>query len=732
MNNAMKLLEENSVFWSKLGYCYDPPRFDANGKEILFASDFDYFTRIQDDFAKAGIKIFSSILFSGWVGVDTYDYELTDKVLASVFEKTPDVLYIPRIKLNVPIDWCQTNPKEVFVYCDGPRDVEQIRDLVGSPKHDILGYDAPNGYQNTFGYKDDRPNIDGVIALQSFSSKKWLSDAGEALRRVIGHIENGPYSKQILGYHIAYGVCGETCLWGRFGKKLPGDWGIANRRAFFDWGMTRYGSSKKLKAAWSRPELARNNAEPPEPAQRQGASSSLKELMRGNATDKICIDYDLFTSDVNVDAMEHFGRIVKECADDKPVGYFYGYILECENAAYSGWLGYERVLNSPYIDFLAGPKSYLRNEPGEPGGLLAPIQSINRKKLWMDEIDSRTHLVPDSSCKSFNDSRSVLWREFSKNLSLDSNYWWMDLGGGWYDSPELMREIATIEKLAEELRAVPHQSIAQTLLLIDETSIAHLKCGSPLHFMLIKNWLREFTLSGAPVDIYRLSDLEDMELSQYRLIVPLNAFALNPARWKRMKNRISDDATILWNYAPGVIDDLFSLDNINRLTGFSVRERPAAKSIKLVFDEMPACEWNSEKYGLNELPHLEILPDDQQKILGCYSDGGIALAAKGNSTYCTAPLLKAEHLRYIMAKAGCDLYAPDGIVVYGDNRFIAVFNNEATDFELRLPSLCNAVDAVTGAPCRNVDSLHLSMPKHSMHFLILTAAGKDTEESEKN
>ncbi len=36
MDSSMKLLRENTVFWSKLGFCYGPPRLDKNGKPIVF------------------------------------------------------------------------------------------------------------------------------------------------------------------------------------------------------------------------------------------------------------------------------------------------------------------------------------------------------------------------------------------------------------------------------------------------------------------------------------------------------------------------------------------------------------------------------------------------------------------------------------------------------------------------------------------------------------------------
>ena len=65
-----------------------------------------------------------------------------------------------------------------------------------------------NGYttdKKVRGKPDPRPNVRGLIGMQSFSSEKWLHDAGEALRRLIRHIENGKYGKNVIAYHIAYG-----------------------------------------------------------------------------------------------------------------------------------------------------------------------------------------------------------------------------------------------------------------------------------------------------------------------------------------------------------------------------------------------------------------------------------------------------------------------------------------------------------------------------------------------
>ncbi|MBO5653564.1 MAG: hypothetical protein J6S44_05065, partial [Clostridia bacterium] len=245
---ALKLIKETPLFWSRLGFCYDPPMQNEKGESIVFNPTFSE-AETHADFTAAGVAIHTCILHSGWVGVDRYDYTLCDRTLYEVFENGRASYFIPRIKLNVPVEWCRQNPTEVCVYENGPREVEEIRALVGTLKHDYLGYDSKVGYYNANGWKDPRPNLGGVISNQSFSSQKWLQDAGEALRRLVLHLENGPYGDRILAYHIAYGTSGETIMWGRQSGRFP-DYGVANRRHFLAWGLKKYGSETALHNAW--------------------------------------------------------------------------------------------------------------------------------------------------------------------------------------------------------------------------------------------------------------------------------------------------------------------------------------------------------------------------------------------------------------------------------------------------------------------------------------------------
>ena len=91
------LLQNNSVFWSRLGWPYNPPVLDENGNARMMLSDDSPEKKFHGDFDRAGIKIHSTILFSGWIAPAKYDYRATDNALDDLFASVgKDSMYIPR------------------------------------------------------------------------------------------------------------------------------------------------------------------------------------------------------------------------------------------------------------------------------------------------------------------------------------------------------------------------------------------------------------------------------------------------------------------------------------------------------------------------------------------------------------------------------------------------------------------------------------------------------------
>jgi len=652
-------LKSRSVFWSKLGFVYQPPRFYPDGRQIVLYN-LDDCVREHRRMYQAGIRLHSSILFSGWTGDNCYDDTETDRTLKAIFNCGDDLKYIPRIKLDVPLDWGKTHPEDMAVYYGGPQDAEQIRATVDTLRHDILGYDAPGYYAE--GFVDDRPNRGGVIGNQSFSSSAWLRDAGEALRRVIRHIEEGPYAKRVIGYHIAYGICGESAVWGGFHGSLHcADYGIGHRKVFYEWGLKQYGNEQSLLAAWGKLDI-------PSPEEREGKTTSADAFFRRRAEDLRCIDYDRFMSDVNVNAMEHFARIVKECSADKPVGVFYGYYMNLPRAAYNGHLGYDRILASPYIDFIASPAGYYKRAAGEPGGEQVCAQSINQKKLFFDELDNRTHLAPNGTA-DMAETAAVLWREFVKNIMYGSNFWWMDLGGGWFDSDEICRLIGKMEQLKQSLLAAPCHSCADVLLLSDEKSLFYVRADNSLHTALLKESVTHFQQCGALIDHYRVADLPELDLGQYKLIVLLNSLHLDAATAAQLRSRIPESATLLVMYSPDAIAQLADI----RVVGLPLDADPCEIFPAAWLSGIPPQSINLSEYScpLYYLPQYAYLDALVRTRNGQILVGENTLSRRIIAS--ALPVLSVAVLRRIMERAGVVFYGPAGTTVYGNNLVLGVF-----------------------------------------------------------
>ena len=178
-----------------------------------------------------------------WVGVDTYDFSGVDKFLDALLKDYPARYFVPRIKMDPPLDWLKENPKDVCVYYGGPTSEQEIAEMVGSKYHDRNGWDDG---------KTRNPYPDQRIANQSFSSKKWVEDACKALSAFVEHIENGPYKDQTIGYMPAFGNCGECMWWGDWrnqGDPRKGDFGLNHKKYFYEWAVEKYGSEDALKKA---------------------------------------------------------------------------------------------------------------------------------------------------------------------------------------------------------------------------------------------------------------------------------------------------------------------------------------------------------------------------------------------------------------------------------------------------------------------------------------------------
>ncbi len=686
LQEKIEFLRRNPIFWSRLGFEREVPdvevhRLHAKRHKALFDK---------------GIRVHSSIIPSGWIAPDQYDYTGTDLYLDLLFTHCPDAIFLPRVKLNVPEGWCEANPDDVFVYGCGPRKKEDIVAMIGTEAH---------------GSHPFKPT--DMIAQQSFFSRKWIEDASEALRRFIEHVEASPWADRIIGYHLAFGTSGETTQWGTWNPDPfhKGDYGINATKAFIEYAAKRGKNYDAVPPIEERFYIEEGGT----PSDFQVGIPTLDQLFFHTEQDERSVLYAEFTADGDLDAIEAFGKVVRELVPQKVVGAFYGYLIEPSKSANTQHAGYDRLLASPYVDFVASPKGYVRVGPTDPGIGQAITNSINLKKLWVDELDNRTHLCTvitrpehDFPAKNFDQTRAVYWREFTKNITHHQGYWWMDLNGGWLDSEEIQNEMVKLNKMSEQLylERNTHQNVAEVLLVINEKMMYRMRPNSDL-FAAVHHTVATIKESGVPIDFYRTADLPDLELSRYKMIIFLNSFYEDAEELHQLLQNTSPDCHIVWNYAAGILDKKsgsFSTENVRKLTGFSIGEYPKGQ----------------HKVGF---PLLYINDAEGLTTLERYPDGRIKTAERKNSdgrTYllCAMPKdITVESARAMLKAAGVHLYTPAYCTVHTDNRFIYVLSEKKQTVEITLKQPTTCRNEFTGEVYENITTLTQEMEEGTCIFL---------------
>ncbi len=676
-----KMINNELMALTRPGWTYHPPVYDEQGKFRLGFPDYDAYTGINNRFRKAGVRIFLSNLPVGWVDEDKYDFCSMDETLSKIFTATPDAYYIPRLRLDSPFAWMEKHPEEVCVFSDGPRDPAEVKKLIIEGKvnttYDMTKSPQPNGLQPV--------RLEELIGLQSFSSKLWVKDACKALAAAIDHMLNGTYADRIIGFHICFGGTCELLHWGNGGSKI-GDFSIKHTKDFFNYSLKKYGSIDALRKAWDDPCLTADTPCVPMPCDRQSVNLSPESIYQQNGIGAKYRDYELFHSETVKDAFLQLAQTAKRLAPDLAVGVFYGY-------EHYGHEHLDEILASPNVDYISAPKSYFSPQPGGYGGSVPKVASIMSKKMFIEEVDNRPHTAWDprkhaahinvTPATDLNGSANVLWREVCKLEQVKAGWWWMEQGDAkhlWYNDDDLMSVVADQVKVHTRLHESPAEDICRVLLISDTDANYYGGIDVKLRYRLL--------YTGIPFNEYRMSDIDKLDLSKYKLLIFSQPMLISKDRLDAVKSKISDDCHLVFADLPGVCSDGFSLDKVYELTGMRVRYNSELATPHCIFNVVSGADEN------------------------VYADHtGVRIAKKGNLWLMLDTEIDHIRLLEIIKRCGVKTVINGEGVVHGNSKLLGVFataTKGVTDYVF-LPQKGDWYEWFTKTEYANVDKVAIDI-----------------------
>lgn len=644
-----------------------------------------------EEFARHGTRLYQVHLFfeQMWKEDGSLDITPAVKQIRGVLDVRPDAAVIMRLHVAAPSWWIRTHPDEWVRYAD-------------------TGYDE----ESTIGFPRIIEEDNFPVRRVSMASQSWKREAGEVLRRFLAALASTEEGSALIGVQPANGIYGEWHNWGFF-RNEP-DTSAPMTMAFRAWLRSKYGSDRELQKAWNDPSAAFDRVRVPSMKERETSSGIFRDPAREQKT----IDYYTCVHELVADDILYFARIVKT-AWPRPIlaGTFYGYFFSTfGRQAAGGHLALQRLLNSPDIDYLAGPQAYEPESllPGDPFRSRSLTASVRMHgKLWLDEMDNEP-AIPTS-----RDARhDILLRTAVANVRRNtvSSYtrgaglWYYDFGvagadldgyrhnarGSWgfWDHPVIQENIRLMRQEFEKRMARPFVSASDVLFVYDTKSVYHtasLRGADPVTPAVIDYSYLAALRSGVAVDAIHLDDLPKTDLSQYRTVVFGNTFVLTKEERDYIRTHVAQDKrTIIWLYAPGYSDGrALNASHIGELTGMSVRMLPSARMPE-VRCRIPG-DTAQVSYALASKPiaPLFAIDDDSAEAFGYYGTGDTAAIARKTfadhtAWFIAAPGKTVEPLRSILRSSGAHCYVADSEIVYAGGGIVAIHTKNGGAHHVRL------------------------------------------------
>ena len=693
----------------------------------------DYFRRLGE----SGLKIFYVSANTRWHTPGNASAGIPDGVEAVlkrirfVLDAVPDGYIMLRLNMSPPAEWVNAHPEEQLTYSDGSHRPVICTTVGGKP-------------------------IDG---MHSLCSEAWRAEGDKALGDFFSSLGAHPEFKRVIGTFLC---AGGTAEW-YYPQDLVnddgtyGDFSEPFRREYEAYLRRKYGSVEELRRVWKRPDATFEHPVIPTPEEREFIAKADEKIVKalrdweleGRVVGGLHIDVDA-REEANVgvflnangfahvadffdawhestaNTIVHFARTLKGLHPDLLVDAFYGSYGCTDFFEGSTASGTRAILDSGVVDFLAAPGVYNNREPG---GIVAQREMQDsfrlRNQIYICEDDSRTHrckpwMQRDAmALYSVADSLATLKRDFARDICEDIQGWWFDMGGDWYDDPEILALFKRQREIADFAYSLDRTKRNDIALVYDTESV-HLVSRDTS--MQVLDFWRTSDLGriGAPVDYYFHNDLSRPDMPDYRLYVMLNQYCLTDAEREAVYAKARrNGAVILWLYAPSFVNPeasrVMDVANVEKTVGMKLGfiDKTFFPHFRVDPSSHPAVARASatRRYGVIDRdvhsniwigsvlrpPYLNpgfYIDDPQATVLGRFCSSGLPAFAISEhdgvrSVYCAAPVMRSDLLASIAAFAGCHLFLDGDDVLYANESFVAVHAKDVGRRTIRFKRPCS-------------------------------------------
>ena len=601
-----------------------------------------------------------------------YDFSLLDRQVGTILKLVPDASLVVQLRIDSLDEFLRKNPDEGIGYATGPADNTISKEIWNSL------------------------DLGGRKIAPSYASQKFRDEFCNFIVRFAEYIRQRPWSRRLVAVRVTNGCYSEWHYFGMAGQ-MP-DTGKAMTRAFREFAREKYQTVEALRKAWHDDKVDFETVTVPGVEERWGKKRFLRD---SGSADRKVMDYYICHQKMIAESVIAAARAVKSVLPDVLVGTYYGYVLGMAGFPSEGQtLFLEEVLSSPYIDFLSSPYSYAaaaRKKGGDGLLRMIPATFLRHKKLALNEMDNRTHLMKKplqfTDAQTADESAQMFLRDYALSELSGIGDQLVDMGlrdMSWFNHPKILTAIHTANAQWLAIRDAVRPQANEIGVIFNPRELylhGHPVVGNmQFNRMLADQQLHALYKSGYPFDLMTLDDYL-AENRPYRVLVFLNAITLTERERAELITRTRHSGvTAIWCYAPGLVtENRWSEAAMAELTGMTLRVR----------DEKLPMALESARLGkigrsdVAESPRVSV-DDPTAESMGKYEDGTVGLAVKSlpgqaRSIVSAVPVTGSAVWAELLGTAGARAYTAPGIFIKVVDPFILVHVAQAGSYPVSLP-----------------------------------------------
>jgi hypothetical protein len=704
---------------------------DINGRRLtaLYSETLcEGMHRRNRQMAKAGVDCFMLIVRGGYGGdyhtswfwrddgvygdeSDRTDDFTLDRQAAEILAVQPDACFMVRWGSGVPKGWAEKHPDELQFSSAGGRRRES-----------------------------------------SYTSRLAAEGRAEQARVIVRFVESRPWADRVVGY-LPFGEDeGTTNL--AIGDSLF-DESPAATREFRRFLAERYGTDEALRMAWGDPAVTLAGATAPSEAEWLAVRKTWLHWPKPVATARYR-DFFLTLRELlfyqrrtelgatkaasrrpvfaGTDALKQpmFGWLIRDAFEGAGLGMSYRNML-----LGSGSIGVGPLLDSPELDALITPADYTARSCGfgfEPEGIGDSL--VLRGKTIFVEDDARSWATGEretqGAWRTVEECRAGLLRNLAVCASRGFIPYWMNVGGGYFDEPEVLKVAAGQVPIRATLLSRPHRHTEHAIAMIldDESPLDEDFTTGFQNLAVLRQRTDHLALTGLPYRVHLLSDVERKDFPVFRAYLLPNLFRLTPARLRLIRRKLlANGSVVICGPGTGLQDGKTrSAKPASNLLGIPMElvEKESARRVRVYGGAHPALAGvpAGEVYG-DSHPYGPILQPAERVVgsgaveLGKVSAwwtcnrAGLVLkefgrGAAGNGrrgprgpgdgaiVFSMAAPISGAVLRGLALYGGCVPWSDAGDVVAASDTLVAVHGVRPGPRTIRLPRPARVTDAVSG------------------------------------